>query len=331
MRNYGKIFCSFWEASNIQSLSDQGKLLATYLLTSQHTTLIGCFRAPFGYIQEDLRPWTRATVSSAFTELSRSGFVTVDEGTSWVLIHRYLSWNPIENPNQGKQAARLFEKIPASVSMKPMLAKILAQFGRFMPPEFLNGLETVSEPFLNQDQDQYQDQKTTITDASLPESVATDGGRSLSAPLVLQTPAPSFSRSAPRRASKRAESLQIAELAMAEHMAEAWGRVKNAWPRFGYNSQTRKEAPRFTNPARAGAWFKVICDEAPIELAAGQRLSPDDLADATLAWLAKKQQEAPGGRYPVVPCIENFFSCDPTSKLHWQSALLDFFGVSEEK
>lgn len=329
MRDYGKIFCAFWGAGDIQSLTDQGKLLAAYLLTSQHTTLIGCFRAPSGYIQEDLK-WTPETVASAFLELFRNGFATVDERSGWVLVHRYLVWNPIENPNQGKQAARLFEQVPTSASIRPMLARVLIEFGRFMPPDFLNGLETVSEPFLNQEQEQEQEQETTTTVASLPESATADGAGSRVAPLEVQQPPPSKpSRKASPRLSKRAQSLQIAELAMPDPMAKAWAKVKAAWPRTGYNVQTRKEAPRFTNPARAGSWFKTICEEAPIELGEGQRITPDDLADATLAWLAKKQKEAPGGRYPVVPCIENFFSCDPLSKLHWQSALLEFFGVSE--
>ena len=131
-----------------------------------------------------------------------------------------------------------------------------------------------------------------------------------------------------RRVSKRAQQLQIAELSMPAPMAQAWEKVKAAWPRKGWNSTTRSEQPRFTNPARAGAWFKTICDDAPIELAAGQRLTPDDLADATLSWLEKRLKEVPRGGYPVVPCIENFFSCDPSSKLHWQSALLEFFGTA---
>ena len=335
MRNYGKVFCSFWDARIIKSLSDQGKLLASYLLTSQHTTLIGCFRLPIGYIQEDLHTWTRETVSSAFVELTRIGFVTVDEDTSWVLIHRYLIWNPIENPNQGKQAARLFEKIPTSVSVKPILAGMLVKFGRFMPPEFQDEADTVTKPFLNQYQDKEKDQnhykETTNTVASLPASVAIDSEGSRNDSVDLPSSGSHSSRPASPRASIRGKNLEIAELAMPIDMAEAWARVKKAWPRIGYDPQKCREAPRFTNPARAGSSFKLICDEAPIELAGGQRLSPENLADATLAWLEKKQQEAPGGRYPVVPCIENFFSCEPTSKLHWQSALLAQFGTSEGK
>jgi hypothetical protein len=131
-----------------------------------------------------------------------------------------------------------------------------------------------------------------------------------------------------KKPSKRAMQLQIAELAMKPEMAAAWARVKAKWPRKGWNSQTRSEQPRFTNPARAGAWFKTICEDAPIELAEGP-MTPEDLADATIAWLDKRLAEVPRGGCPVVPCIENFFSCDPASKLHWQSALLEHFGVSE--
>lgn len=167
MRDYGKIFCAFWSSADTQSLSDQGKILAAYLLTSQHTTLIGCFRAPFGYIEEDLK-WSRETVSSAFIELSRNGFATVDEPTGWVLVHKYLQWNPIENPNQGKQAERLYEQIPRSMPLIPALARILANCSRFLSDEFLKGLETVPEPSLNQEQEQEQEQDKKIPSADAP-------------------------------------------------------------------------------------------------------------------------------------------------------------------
>ena len=165
-------------------------------------------------------------------------------------------------------------------------------------------------------------EKPTTTVASLPQSANADSSGSLF-PLPEEKPKP------PKKPKKRSTVFGIAELDMPPAMASAWDRVKKAYPRIGLNTQTNRTAPRMTNPAKAGKWFKLICEECPVELGEGQRITPDDLADATLAWIKKKQKEAPGGNVPVVPCIENYFSCDPVAKLHWQSALLEYFGTSE--
>ena len=44
----------------MRRVSDDARLLALYLLTGQHTNMIGCFRLPDGYVSEDLA-WTPET------------------------------------------------------------------------------------------------------------------------------------------------------------------------------------------------------------------------------------------------------------------------------
>ena len=61
MRIYGAVQVCFWANAETQYLSDQGKLLAIYLLTGPHSNMIGCFRLPDGYITEDLR-WPNQSV-----------------------------------------------------------------------------------------------------------------------------------------------------------------------------------------------------------------------------------------------------------------------------
>lgn len=156
MREYGVIHTCFWSSNDISALSDDAKLLALYLISGPHTTMLGCFRLPFGYVQEDLG-WSRERVSKGFHELFEKGFVTHDKHSQWVLIHHFIKWNRIENPNQGKQAVRLFEQIPHESCVKPILARILAEFGQHLPERFRNGLETLSQPFRNQEQEQEQD------------------------------------------------------------------------------------------------------------------------------------------------------------------------------
>lgn len=159
MRIYGSVHTKFWTHPDIQKISDQAKLLAMYLLSSSHTNMLACFRVPVGYIAEDLK-WNFETVTKALNELSNINYLTYDAERSWVYIHNFLKYNPIENPNQGRSIAKLFHEIRKDVNFISHLINNLIEHKEFLPEEFVNSLETFSQPFRNQDQDQnqYQDQ-----------------------------------------------------------------------------------------------------------------------------------------------------------------------------
>ena len=53
MRDYGKVFSTFWTSDSTRGMSDDAKVLALYLLTGPHSNIIGCFRLPDGYVSED--------------------------------------------------------------------------------------------------------------------------------------------------------------------------------------------------------------------------------------------------------------------------------------
>lgn len=141
----------------MRRVSDDARLLALYLLTGQHTNMIGCFRLPDGYVSEDLA-WTPERVSKGFDELSKNGFATRDSSSKWVLIRNFLSWNSVENPNQGIAALRLFDQVPDKSSVKPELARVLASALSHISISKLKGSERVLQPFLNQEQEQEQEQ-----------------------------------------------------------------------------------------------------------------------------------------------------------------------------
>ncbi len=142
----------------MRRVSDDARLLALYLLTGQHTNMIGCFRLPDGYVSEDLA-WTPERVSKGFDELSANGFATRDSSSKWVLIRNFLTWNSVENPNQGIAALRLFDQVPDASTVKPELARVLASAISHIGIAKLKGSERVLEPFLNQEQEQEQDQE----------------------------------------------------------------------------------------------------------------------------------------------------------------------------
>ena len=59
MREYGQVQSAFWQSIDVQSWSDEGKLLALYLLTGPHANGIGCFRLPSGEVESHDRPRRR--------------------------------------------------------------------------------------------------------------------------------------------------------------------------------------------------------------------------------------------------------------------------------
>ena len=83
MRDYGKVYSTFWSSSTTGGMSDDAKLLALYLMTCHHSTIAGVFRLPDGYISEDLG-WVPERVSKGFAELLAKGFANRCETTKWV-------------------------------------------------------------------------------------------------------------------------------------------------------------------------------------------------------------------------------------------------------
>ena len=183
MRIYGSIQTCFWENSDAQKLSDQGKLLATYLFTGPHSNMLGCFRLPAGYITEDLN-WDIHKVKNAFEELSEANFITREETSGWLLISNFLKWNPIQNPKQSKGVQKLFDAVPSrSEILKPLIYNLL-NHGKYFEAEFVKRLHTLETNLRNpidtlskkhvadkdQNQEQDTDQNQTIL-SSLQEDV----------------------------------------------------------------------------------------------------------------------------------------------------------------
>lgn len=120
MRDYGRVHATFWSSPTIAKLSDDGKILALYLMTCSHNTIAGVFRLPDGYAMEDLK-WPAERVSKGFGELFANGFAERCETTKWVRILKHLEWNPPENPNQWKAVEKVISSVPDECCWKPLL------------------------------------------------------------------------------------------------------------------------------------------------------------------------------------------------------------------
>jgi hypothetical protein len=144
MREYGQIQCSFWTDPEIQSLTDQARQLAAYLLTGPHSNGLGCYRLPNGYVEADFN-WDNETVSKGFDELLKIGFAKRCESTFFVFIPKFLSWNEISNPNVAKSREKEFNLVSGKASIYAELCLSLLKYGNHFSEPFRNRLETLSK------------------------------------------------------------------------------------------------------------------------------------------------------------------------------------------
>ena len=158
MRDYGKVFSRIWESTDFRSLSEDGRALALYLLTCQHGTIAGVFRVPDGYACEDLQ-WSAERVAEGFANLKAKGFATRCEDSKWVWVTKFLEWNPPENPNQRKAAAKVALSVPESCSWKLDFIRVSGASLGIEAPVKANPSLTVVKPFPNQEQKQEQEQE----------------------------------------------------------------------------------------------------------------------------------------------------------------------------
>lgn len=161
MRDYGKVYSTFWTSDTTRPLSEDGKLLALYLMTCSHNTIAGVFRLPDGYVSEDLG-WGLERVRKGFLELFAKGFANRCETTKWVWISKHLEWNKPENPNQRKSAAKIALSVPHSCRWRQAFMRASAEALAIEVPPELDGCETLEEGSDNQEQEQEQEQESSV-------------------------------------------------------------------------------------------------------------------------------------------------------------------------
>jgi len=162
MRDYGKVHTSYWTSSSVRTMTEDGRTLAMYLLTCPHGTIAGVFRLPDGYACEDLQ-WDSERVKKGFAELLNNCFANRCETTKWVWINKHFDWNPPENPNQKKAAAKIAAQVPCNCCWKQDFMRDCGGFFCLDSQQENNRSETLSKPFPNQEQE--QDSKPTNANA----------------------------------------------------------------------------------------------------------------------------------------------------------------------
>ena len=117
MREYGVISPKFWTGSTGKSLRGDpvAQVVAVYLMTSPHATMIGVFYCPVSYIAHETGiPLEGA--SKALQRLSEGAFCTYNEQSEYVFVME-MAKHQIDaflkpNDNRVKSVQKEFDKLP---------------------------------------------------------------------------------------------------------------------------------------------------------------------------------------------------------------------------
>jgi hypothetical protein len=139
MRDYGRVYSTFWTRADTKSLSDDGKLLAVYLQSCEHGTMAGVCRLPDLYVSEDLG-WEPERVAEGFGELSRKGFAIRCAATKWVWLINFFD-GVAYNPNQWKAARKIAASVPPECSWRAAYQQRFGEAAGDLP----KGSETVQK------------------------------------------------------------------------------------------------------------------------------------------------------------------------------------------
>jgi len=214
MREYGKVQTEFWEHPGVRSLSTEAKLLYVYLLTGPHTNMAGCFKAPAGYIADDLG-WVSETVSKGSAELSAEGFATFDADNRFVLIHGFLKHNQIANPKMAIGMMKWFREVPEGSPLKSMLAAEVIEYVAHLPLDLAKEAERFlilspkpyAERYAKPENREQGTEGIGTSSLSVEQAAPSDG--SVGRDLVLVSPEPAPTRKARAKAEPSAAEQKL--------------------------------------------------------------------------------------------------------------------------
>ncbi len=118
---YGAISAAIWQDRKFRKLSDGGKMLFLYLLSSPHGNMIGYFKLPVQYALHDLDLESPQAFYELFSELQEQGMAFYDQEEEVTFIRNFLSRNPFRNINQVKGAFKQLASAPYSRYMEELI------------------------------------------------------------------------------------------------------------------------------------------------------------------------------------------------------------------
>ena len=178
MRDYGKLSPRFWIGDTGKEIKKRGmavQILATYLISSPHSTMIGVYYLPMSFISHETGLSIKAA-ANAMHHLIELDFCTYDEEHEYIWVHNMARFQMAEklDPKDHlvKNANTSFKAFPKLKFLQRFYDKYKTRY-HLNPREGVKcTLEAPSETLSSQEQDQEheQDQETEEEDEDHAES-----------------------------------------------------------------------------------------------------------------------------------------------------------------
>ena len=153
LSRFSKIYVKIWYSNDFRSLSEDGKLIFLYLLTSPHRNMGGYYPIPIAYLCYDLN-LDEDKVRNALDEVNDRQMVIYDYDTQMVLILKWFLYNPIENENQAKGLNKQLAELPHSKLLETFIECVDRYCNKYkevilrgLVKPFSNPFQTLSEPY----------------------------------------------------------------------------------------------------------------------------------------------------------------------------------------
>lgn len=111
---YATVQTEIWRNPDFRALPKDLRILFLYLLTSEHSNMIGYYYLPLAYIHHDTQ-FSIEMVPAMLRELCEREKVAYDFNREVVLLKRYLHWNPVRGENMIKGALGAAKGVPKGV------------------------------------------------------------------------------------------------------------------------------------------------------------------------------------------------------------------------
>lgn len=127
---YNAVSSTFWDDVKVRAWSEDGRMLALYLLTCPQRVTEGFYRLSVVQATDDLG-WPAERFQGAMRELIDTDFADYDEEARLVLVVRALKYGPpIRGPKSTKGALNVLDKAKGS---RRLFDRFLAAADRYEP------------------------------------------------------------------------------------------------------------------------------------------------------------------------------------------------------
>lgn len=169
MRDYGVVSPKFWIGETGKALrgKPEAQIVALYLMTCPHANMIGVFHCPLVYIAHETG-LTFEGASKALASLSEAQFLTYDEGSETVFVHRMAAYQVGESlkpeDNRVKSVVKEWQNIGPSALQQAFAAIYSIAFHLPIGEKKASPSKAPRKPLRSQEQD--QDKNKTPSGAS---------------------------------------------------------------------------------------------------------------------------------------------------------------------